>query len=73
MTEQMADAGRAHGHSGVGHDTVSALYCFPDMATPATVARFAKATDEGLTEYEAIRIAAGSRGSAPLVSLHDPG
>ena len=57
MTGSMADVGTADGHSGVGPDTVSALYHFPDLQRPATVATFAQTADEGLTEYEAVRIA----------------
>jgi D-alanyl-D-alanine carboxypeptidase len=57
MIGTMAGVGRAIGHSGVGHDTVSALYAFPDLPGRPIVAAFAHGTDEGVTEHEAVRLA----------------
>ena len=31
MIGEMERAGLAYGHSGVGHDSVSSLYCFPEL------------------------------------------
>ncbi len=57
MIGTMNDAGRALGHSGVGHDSVSALYAFPDLPGRPMVAAFARGTDEGIPEHEAVRLA----------------
>jgi D-alanyl-D-alanine carboxypeptidase len=57
MIGTMAGVGRAVGHSGVGHDTVSALYAFPDLPGRPIVAAFALGADEGVTEHEAVRLA----------------
>jgi D-alanyl-D-alanine carboxypeptidase len=57
MMGEMADAGTAFGHSGVGHDCVSSLYCFPELAGNPVVAVFGQGTDEGVTEAEAVRLA----------------
>jgi len=58
----MNRAGRVIGHSGVGHDTVSALYAFLDLPGRPVVAVFAQGTDEGVTEHEAVRLALGGKG-----------
>jgi len=57
MIGNMNRAGRVIGHSGVGHDTVSALYAFLDLPGRPVVAAFAHGTDEGVTEHEAVRLA----------------
>ncbi len=57
MIGTMHDAGRAIGHSGVGHDSVSALYAFPDLPGRPVIATFARGTDEGISEREAVRLA----------------
>ncbi len=57
MIGRMKDAGRVIGHSGVGHDTVSALYAFLDLPDRPIVSVFAQGTDEGVVEYEAVRLA----------------
>jgi len=59
MMGNMRAIGRAVGHSGVGHDTVSSLYLFPDYQDHPIIAVFAKGTDEGATEREAVRLAIG--------------
>jgi D-alanyl-D-alanine carboxypeptidase len=57
MMGEMGDAGTAFGHSGVGHDCVSSLYCFPELPGSPVVAVFGQGTDEGITEAEAVRLA----------------
>jgi CubicO group peptidase (beta-lactamase class C family) len=59
MMGEMGDAGTAFGHSGVGHDSVSSLYCFPALSESPVVAVFGPGTDEGITETEAVRLAMG--------------
>jgi D-alanyl-D-alanine carboxypeptidase len=59
MMGEMADAGTAFGHSGVGHDCVSSLYCFSGLPGSPVVAVFGQGTDEGITEAEAVRLALG--------------
>jgi CubicO group peptidase (beta-lactamase class C family) len=55
MLGEMAEAGTAFGHSGVGHDSVSSLYCFAELPGSPVVAVFGQGTDEGITEAEAVR------------------
>jgi D-alanyl-D-alanine carboxypeptidase len=57
MMGAMKGVGRAVGHSGVGHDTVSALYFFPQLPGAPVVSVFAQNTDEGIAEHETVRIA----------------
>ena len=59
MMGEMGDAGTAFGHSGVGHDSVSSLYCFSELPGSPVVAVFGQGTDEGITETEAVRLAMG--------------
>jgi D-alanyl-D-alanine carboxypeptidase len=59
MTGEMGDAGSAFGHSGVGHDCVSSLYCFSELPGNPVVAVFGQGSDEGITETQAMRLAAG--------------
>jgi D-alanyl-D-alanine carboxypeptidase len=57
MIGRFASVGSALGHSGAGPDSVSAVYHFDGLSGPRTVAAFAEAKDEGLTEYEVVRLA----------------
>ena len=57
MMGEMGNAGTAFGHSGVGHDSVSSLYCFPELPGSPVVAVFGQGADEGITETEAVRLA----------------
>ena len=59
MIGEMERAGLAYGHSGVGHDSVSSLYCFPELPDSPVVAIFGQGTDEGLPEFEALKLALG--------------
>jgi D-alanyl-D-alanine carboxypeptidase len=59
MMGEMGIAGRVHGHSGVGHDSVSSLYRFLDLPGAPVIAVFGKGTDEKITEFEAVRHALG--------------
>jgi CubicO group peptidase (beta-lactamase class C family) len=57
MIGQFASAGPTLGHSGAAPASVSAVYHFGGLSEPRTVAAFAEEKDEGLTEYEAARLA----------------
>lgn len=57
MCGAMGDAGRAWGHSGGGPHSTNAIYHFPDLARPATVASFTDSGAEGPAEFEARSIA----------------
>jgi D-alanyl-D-alanine carboxypeptidase len=57
MMGEMENAGLAYGHSGVGHENVSSLYCFPELPGSPVVAVFGQGTDEGVTEFETVRLA----------------
>jgi len=57
MMGEMEKAGIAYGHSGVGHDSVSALYCFPELPGRPVAAVFGLGTDEGVTEFGAVNLA----------------
>ena len=59
MIGEMERAGLAYGHSGVGHDSVSSLYCFPELPDSPVVAVFGQGTDEGRPEFEALKLALG--------------
>jgi D-alanyl-D-alanine carboxypeptidase len=59
MMGEMGDAGTVFGHSGVGHDSVSSLYCFSGLPGSPVVAVFGRGTDEAVTETEAVRLALG--------------
>jgi len=67
MSGQMGVVGRAIGHSGGGPGCVNAVYHFPDVAKPATVAVFTDGNDEGVTEFEAAALSSrsGSFGTVP--------
>ena len=51
MIGRMSEAGFAIGHSGVGPDSVSATYTFPDRQPCCTVAAFAQDQDESGVEH----------------------
>lgn len=57
MIGAMSEAGRAVGHTGGGPSCVNAIYHFPDLPEPATVACFTDGTNEGIAEFEAVRVA----------------
>ncbi|MBU3032438.1 serine hydrolase domain-containing protein [Paracoccus marinaquae] len=57
MSGSMGNVGRAIGHSGGGPFSVNAVYHFPDLAEPMTVACFTDGTDEGVAENAAVKIA----------------
>ena len=57
MIGRFGSAGPTLGHSGAGPNSVSAVYHFNDLGGPRTVAAFAEGQDEGLTEYEVVRLA----------------
>ena len=57
MIGQMTTVGLAIGHSGVGPDTVSAVYWFPDCHPQCLVAAFARGSDECIPEHAAARLA----------------
>ena len=69
MMGEMGEAGRVYGHSGVGHDNVSALYCFPQLAGKPIVAVFAQGADEGVAEFEAARLACSTALTAPRAEV----
>ena len=66
MIGEMEKAGLAYGHSGVGHESVSSLYCFPELPDSPVVAVFGRGTDEGVPEFEALNLALGDDGSCAL-------
>ncbi len=57
MWGEVGEAGRAIGHSGAGPCGANAVYHFPDIAAPVTVASFAQGIDEAPAEFEAVRLA----------------
>lgn len=57
MSGEMGAAGRAIGHSGGGPFGVNAVYHYPDLDMPVTVATFTVGTKEGAAEHEAAVIA----------------
>jgi CubicO group peptidase (beta-lactamase class C family) len=57
MSGRAGTAGRAIGHSGAGPFSVNAVYHFPDLPRPVTVASFNDGHDEGVAEREAVRLA----------------
>nr|WP_217807891.1 serine hydrolase domain-containing protein [Oceanibacterium hippocampi] len=57
MSGEMGAAGRAIGHSGGGPGCVNAVYHFPDLADPVTVAVFTDGVAEGVAEFAARDIA----------------
>lgn len=63
MSGSMGDVGRAWGHSGSGPHSANAVYHFPDLDRPITVATFTNAEAEGPAEFEALSIAARTKES----------
>lgn len=61
MSGEMDGVGRAVGHSGGGPGCVNAVYRFPDLPSPVTVAVFTDGSDEGAAEFEARDIALKSQ------------
>lgn len=59
MSGVMGDAGRAIGHTGGGPFSVNAVYHFPDLPDPTTIAAFTDAPDQGVAEFAAASIARG--------------
>jgi D-alanyl-D-alanine carboxypeptidase len=59
MMGEMGEAGTVFGHSGTSHESVSALYCFPELQGSPVVAVFGRGNDEGVAESEAVRLAVG--------------
>jgi len=57
MSGSMAEVGRAWGHSGGGPHSANAIYHFPDLGTPITVATFTNGEAEGPAEFEVLSIA----------------
>lgn len=57
MSGQVGEPCRVIGHSGAGPFSVNAVYHFPDIAKPVTVASFMEGSNEGATEFEAVRLA----------------
>lgn len=57
MSGRMGKAGTAIGHSGSGPGCVNAIYYYPDLAFPITVATFTDGEDQGAAEFEAMSIA----------------
>ncbi|RWR34254.1 class A beta-lactamase-related serine hydrolase [Sinirhodobacter populi] len=59
MSGAFGNLGRAIGHSGGGPFCVNAVYHFPDLSEPVTVACFTDGDDEGAAEFAALGCAAG--------------
>jgi CubicO group peptidase (beta-lactamase class C family) len=59
MVGRLGDAGRAIGHNGSGPGSVNLVAHFPEVARPVTVAVFTDGENEGVAEFEAVRIAQG--------------
>ncbi|WP_242494209.1 serine hydrolase [Salipiger sp. IMCC34102] len=57
VSGSMGDAGRAIGHTGAGPFSVNAVYHFPDLPDPTTIAAFTNATDQGAAEFAAAGLA----------------
>jgi CubicO group peptidase (beta-lactamase class C family) len=57
MWGEVGELGRVIGHSGTGPFCASAVYHFPDLATPVTIASFTEGSNEGLAEFDAVRLA----------------
>lgn len=57
MMDIATPLGRCFGHSGEGPDSVCAVYHFPDLERPRTVAAFAAQQDEAVVEHLAIETA----------------
>ena len=56
MSGEMDGIGRVIGHTGGGPFCVNAVYHFPDIARPVTVATFMEGS-EGRAEFAAVHLA----------------
>lgn len=61
MSGTVDGLGKVIGHSGSGPFSVNAVYHFPDLCDPVTVACFSGGSDEGVAENVAIEIAAAKK------------
>ncbi|CUH75958.1 serine hydrolase domain-containing protein [Tropicibacter naphthalenivorans] len=57
MSGRCAEVGRVIGHSGAGPFSVNAVYHFPDLPSPITVASFTDGGNEGVAEFAAVQAA----------------
>jgi D-alanyl-D-alanine carboxypeptidase len=57
MSTVVGDVGRAIGHTGGGPHSTNAVFHFPDLAAPVTVATFTHGEDAGAVEAEAVATA----------------
>lgn len=57
MAGEVTGGVRDMGHSGCGWFSVNAVYHFPELADPVTVACFTGGVDEGVAEHEVVRLA----------------
>ena len=57
MNGTMSEVGRVFGHSGVGPDSVSAVYHFPECQSPCIVAAFSEGNDQGANEWAGVNLA----------------
>ncbi|PJI93125.1 CubicO group peptidase (beta-lactamase class C family) [Yoonia maricola] len=57
MSGGISGAGRGVGHSGGGPFSVNAVYHYPDLADPMTIACFTDGTDEGVAEFAVAELA----------------
>lgn len=57
MWGESGEVGRAIGHSGAGPLCANAVYYFPDLAPPVTVACFTAGSNEAPAEFEVVRLA----------------
>jgi CubicO group peptidase (beta-lactamase class C family) len=61
MSGTVQGVGKSIGHSGCGPFSVNAVYYFPDVPDPITIACFTDGTDEGVAEFAVTRLATGQR------------
>tara|TARA_B000000460_G_C21509316_1_gene390178 strand:+ start:152 stop:676 length:525 start_codon:yes stop_codon:yes gene_type:complete len=57
MSGRVGVVGSAIGHSGGGPFCVNAVYHFPDLEEPVTVASFSEGQDESVAEFAAVNLA----------------
>jgi CubicO group peptidase (beta-lactamase class C family) len=57
MSGRVGEAGHALGHTGGGPGSTNAVYQFPDLTVPVTVATFTDSEDQGVAEHEALAVA----------------
>ena len=58
MSGTIDGVGRSIGHTGGGPFSVNAVYHFPDVNDPITIASFTDGTDEGIAEFATINVLA---------------